>query len=191
MRVPNEEEQVPVTDEGRPTYFLAVTAFITDTTCQEDFIWNKMHAALGKTMSVKIRGEGVMRFKVRLDKWSIDEVQFVTTDIFRQPATFCSTFSYVKFEEVKMCPAITLTDKDYSDIMRKIRDTSRIKAINSLFDPEETNTLRSAAVKGNISVCFDDYMSALSNSVWAFGSTMSAFAFIFPALLCMALMVLM
>ena len=185
VRVPKELQWDPVTDERRPAYFLVITAFITDKICQEDFIWNRMNATPGKNISVKIRGNGVMRFNVRLDKPPDDDVHLITTiNILRNhDHAFCARGFVFFFSDTTMCPTVQLTINDYLLIMNKTSDSLQRAVIKSIFEPM-INSLEGAHTRGNVSVCFDVYMSVVPNFGHVFVPIMPVFVFNFLAFLC-------
>ena len=172
LRVSKETELDPITHEERPAYFLVVAEFITNKRCQEARILNSMTTTQGQKLSVKIGGEGVIYFTIRLDKRTEYNVKRMTRTVENgKPEIICPVETFYNFAEMSVCPTVTFTENDYSAIMSKISDPSQKVAISALFYSSENNTVKSAGVERNFSVCFDDYMHLVSfNSACALGS---------------------
>ena len=159
---------VSVTDEGEPistskkplqraAYYIVTSAYLTDNTCQDHLIVNKMAGIVSNSMPVKIKDDGIMYFKVGLiDQASFDDIN---EPLFNYNTHFVS--SVVSVNSLMACPTIKFTRGEYSAIHRKIIDTRQTDAIMSVFD--EKNEFD----KGNeseTSVCFSDYMAVVVNN---------------------------
>ena len=159
---------VSVTNEGEPIstskkplerapIYIATSAYLTDSTCQDHLIVDKMAGIVSKSMPVNIKEDGITYFKVRL----IHVVPFgdVGESIFSYKTHFVT--KSVSVNSLMACPTIKFTRSEYSAILRNIINARRRDAFMSVFDD------KNEFEKGNeseTSVCFSDYMAVVVNN---------------------------
>ena len=147
-----------------PPYYIVSLALYSDRNCREARIIDMMAIPIGKEMKLKIQGVGTIVFALSLDKLPpyqikrlIPPIDRKTSSIFRI-TKICPAIDSINFAVFKLCPTVTLTSEDYSLVMKKSASTTTRDKINALFGLCKAC---SDAPK-TVDVCFDDYISAVS-----------------------------